>query len=352
MSPWIFLRFLFLPVLVIGASLPGGWWNFSVPVICFVIHPLLGIIVKKKKSTHHDDELHQQHHSNAYRLVPLIFVPVLIAVTVWSVIKSRDSSTIEFAGLAISVGIVNGILGFTLAHEFIHRRSWIEKTAGQLLLIQNNYPYYGIEHIGGHHLYACTPKDPHTARIGESFYQFLPRALRLTFLNAWEIESHRLFRKKNQAISIHNRMLQFILLQFFVYAIIILLAGWTGLLFFILQGVASILLLNSTGYLQHYGLLRKEIATGRYEKIAAHHAWSSIQGKDGLNLFQVGKHADHHMHPSHTYEQLVHHHDSPEQPTGYSGMIWLALMPALWFRVMNQRIQSFTSKTIQNETTH
>ena len=351
MSPWIFLRFLFLPALVIAASLPGGWWNFSVPVICFVIHPLAGLLSKQKPSLHNEEVPHQQN-SKAYRLVPLLFVPVLIAVTIWSVIKCRDCSAIEFAGLALSIGLVNGILGFTLAHEFIHRRSWIEKTAGQLLLIQNNYPYYGIEHVGGHHLYACTPKDPHTARIGESFYQFLPRAIRLTFLNAWEIESQRLLRKKLQAVSMHNRFLLFVLLQLFVYAIIFVWGGWTAFLFFILQGVVSILLLNSTGYLQHYGLLRKEIAEGHFEKIAAQHAWTAQQGNDGLNLFQVGKHADHHIHPSHTYEQLVHHHDSPEQPAGYSGMIWLALVPPLWFRIMNKRILLLTNKTLKHETHH
>ena len=345
MSPWIFLRFLFLPVLVVAASLPGGWWNFSVPVICFAIHPLAGFLSKQKTSSHNEEADHP-HSSKAYRLVPFLFVPVLMAVTVWSVVQSRNNSVIEFAGLALSVGIVNGILGFTLAHEFIHRHSYMEKTAGQLLLIQNNYPYYGIEHIGGHHVYACTPKDPHTARVGESFYQFLPRAIALTFLNAWEIECQRLLRKKHQVVSIRNRMLQFISLQFFVYAIIIVWAGWTAFLFFVLQGAVSILLLNVTGYLQHYGLLRQEITAGRFEKMSAHHAWSSVQGKDGLNLFQVGKHADHHIHPSHTYDQLVHHHDSPEQPTGYSGMIWLAFVPPLWFRIMNKRIFSFTDKTI------
>ena len=319
MSPWIFLRFLTLPALVILATLLGGWWNFSTPVICFVIHPLASLISKRKTSSHNEGT-HYQQSSKAYRLVPFLFVPVLIAVTAWLVIQSRSNSVIEFTGLALSVGIVNGILGFTLAHEFIHRHSWIEKMAGQLLLIQNNYPYYGIEHIGGHHIYACTPKDPHTAGIGESFYHFLPKTIRLTFLNAWEIECRRLSRKKKPVTSMHNRMLQLISLQLFVYAIIIICAGWTAFLFFILQGIFSILLLNITGYLQHYGLLRKEIVTGHFEKISAHHAWSSSQGKDGLNLFQVGKHADHHIHPSHTYEQLIHHHDSPEQPTGYSGM--------------------------------
>jgi alkane 1-monooxygenase len=268
----------------------------------------------------------------------------MIALTAWAIIQTHDIPIIEFTGLVLSVGMINGILGFTLAHEFIHRHSEMEKLAGQILLIQNSYPHYGIEHIGGHHLYACTPKDPHSARIGVSFYQFLPRAICLTFLNAWEIESHRLIRKKYPVMSRHNKMLKLILFQFLLYALILAGIGWTPLLFFIFQGVVAILLLNITGYLQHYGLARKEIVAGRFEKISAHHAWNSLQGKDGLNLFQVGKHADHHMHPSHSYDQLVQHHDSPEQPTGYSGMIWLALVPPLWFRIMNKRIHLFTNK--------
>src|SRR6266498_4597960 len=260
MSPWLFLRFLFLPVLVILSNLLGGWWNFSVPVICFLIHPLLNFFSKKKSVSHNQDTgAHHGYSTKAYRLVPFLFMPALTAITIWSIMQSRSSLVEELIGLVLSVGMVNGILGFTLAHEFIHRRSRIEKTAGQILLIQNNYPYYGVEHIGGHHVYACTPKDPHTARIDESFYQFLPRAIRLTFLNTWEIESRRLARKKFYVFSTRNRMVQFILLQILLYAIIITWVGWKPFLFFICQGIVSILLLSITDYLQHYGLLRKEI---------------------------------------------------------------------------------------------
>ena len=343
MNPWTFLRFLFLPALVIAGSMLGTLWNFSIPVACFVIHPLVSLLSGKVSSVHPEEE-HHLNKTNAYRIIPLLFVPVLIALTVWSVVQSNSNSSIAFAGMAISVGIVNGILGFTLSHELIHRHTWIQKTAGHLLLLQNNYPYYGIEHIRGHHVYACTEKDPHTASINESFYRFLPRAIHHTFLNAWKIESIRLQHRGKNIISRHNQMLQFILLQFFCYASIIVVAGWKPFLFFIFQSAVAIFLLNITGYLQHYGLKRKETGQGRFEKISAHHAWSSRPGKDGLNLFHVGNHADHHMHPDHSYEQLVHHHDSPKQPTGYSGMIWLALVPPLWFKIMNKRIPSFTTK--------
>jgi alkane 1-monooxygenase len=347
MSPWLYLRFLFLPALAVAGSLMGNWWTFSIPVICFVVHPIINLLSGKKPSDYEDE--HREYDRKLYRLIPLIFAPILVALTAWSVGQSNHNSTIEFTGMVMSVGIVNGILGFTLAHEFIHRHSRIEKIAGHILLLQNSYSYYSIEHIGGHHLYACTEKDPHTARIGESFYRFLPRALAFTFINAWEIESNRLKRRNKKTMSWSNRMLLLVLLQAICYSLIIPF-GWKSFLFFMLQGVVSILLLNITGYLQHYGLARKQVGGDQFERISAHHAWSSPQTKDGLNLFQVGKHADHHMHPSHSYDQLVHHHDSPEQPTGYSGMMWLALVPPLWFRIMNKRIFLFTDKTFQHET--
>ncbi|HEX6334076.1 MAG TPA: hypothetical protein VFZ78_07605, partial [Flavisolibacter sp.] len=38
--------------------------------------------------------------------------------------------------------------------------------------------------------------------------------------------------------------------------------------------------------------------------------------------------------------QLLRHHDnSPQMPTGYPGMMLLALLPPVWFHVMHARIR-------------
>ena len=103
--------------------------------------------------------------------------------------------------------MVNSVLGFTLAHEFIHRHSNTERIAGYLLLLQNNYLHYGIEHIWGHHVYACTPEDPVTARMGESIYAFLPRAIKGTLLSALKIENKKLSRCTVKIPFLHNRVL-------------------------------------------------------------------------------------------------------------------------------------------------
>jgi alkane 1-monooxygenase len=349
MTPWIYLRYLFLPALVVLGWLLGGWWNFLTPVLCFVVHPIY-CLIQKSVLDRHEHDVAPTHPSVLYRLVALSFVPVLLLLTSWATINSTETTAVEFTGLFISVGIINGVIGFTLIHEFIHRRTWPEKIAARLLMLQNNYPHYGIEHVSGHHIYACTPKDPHTARINESVYHFLVRSLLLTAVNSWEIEKKRLIKKRVSVCSAHNRLLQFIVLHASCCLLLYSVAGWISLLFYFAQSIVAIILSHLADYLQHYGLARIETSPGKFEKVSGAHAWNKEKTNDGFNLFQLENHADHHMHPSHSYEQLTRHEESPTLPTGYSGMIVLSLLPPLWFSIMNKRISSFTNKTMQYET--
>ncbi len=338
MTPSKFLQLFLIPIVVLAGAYLGGWYNFILPVTCYIIRPLFSLSIRNRaEDLDHD---HDIPSSPAYRYVALSFVPVLLAVTAFSFFKMVDSpfNIIEFTGLVLSVGTMNGIIGFNLAHEFIHRTGIIERIAGHLLLLQNNYMHYSIEHIGGHHVYACTAKDPHTARLNESFYRFLPRAISGTFINACEIEKKRLARKKLPVFGFHNRILVFITIQLSVILIAVVFAGWQAFSFFVLQSIVAVCLLHVTNYLQHYGLMRQHTNHGQYEKVNLHHAWSSPGSAKDFLLFQLENHADHHMHPNRPYEELVKHEESPVQPTGYSGMIMLALIPPLWFQIMNKRI--------------
>lgn len=274
-------------------------------------------------------------------------MPVLILLTGWSiyVAGTKTNNIVSFTGLALSVGLINGIIGFTLAHEFIHRFKKIELFAGYLLLLQNNYMHYGIEHVYGHHFYACTPKDPHTAREGESLYAFLPRAMAGTFLNAWKIERRKSARISSKNQFINNRILYFLVLQFGLMLCLFLMLNLSALLFFIMQNAVSILLLHVINYIQHYGLMRKKNSAGRYEKMNEHHAWRTGRKNTSLNLFQLENHADHHMHPHKSFEKLENKENSPEHPAGYSFMVLLAFVPPLWFKTMNKRIPLPSSNT-------
>jgi len=342
MTPWIFSRFLLLPVLVFITAVAGGWWVFATPVICFIIHPLLNITMNRKVENH-DDHVLVTKTNKYFKWVALLYVPVLISLTSWSVYFVANTDTVDIAfisGLALSVGIVNGVLGFTLAHEFIHSNNVFGKTAGYVLLLQNFYMHYGIEHIGGHHVYACTDKDPHTARVGESFYHFLPRTIAKTFMSAIAIEKR--FRLNGKNSFPVNRIVLFLFLQLIVIVFFYFTAGLVAISFYLLQCFIAITLLHNINYLQHYGLLRKQIKPGKLERLAAHHSWNTNNKISELSLFQLENHADHHLHPSHSYEKLKSLDESPQYPTGYSGMMVLTLIPSLWFKIIHKYISSPT----------
>ena len=200
--------------------------------------------------------------------------------------------------------------------------------------------HYAIEHVFGHHAYACKPEDPHTARVNESIYRFLPRAVWGTYKNAARIERKRLLRHHYKIPVLHNRILWFGILQVTIMVMILFVLNLQALLFFVLQNMVAITLLHVINYLQHYGLMRKANDVGKYEKLDAHHAWNTGRKNTSLNLFQLENHADHHMHPGKSFEELQHTEDSPEHPAGYSFMVLLSLLPPLWFKVMNKRITS------------
>ena len=88
-------------------------------------------------------------------------------------------------------------------------------------------------------------------------------------------------------------------------------------------------------YIEHYGLLRQRRDDGRYERCRPEHSWNASNVVSNLLLFQLQRHSDHHAYPTRRYQVLRHHEDVPQLPTGYAGMIVLAVIPPIWRRVMD-----------------
>ena len=79
---------------------------------------------------------------------------------------------------------------------------------------------------------------------------------------------------------------------------------------------------------------------GRYERCQPEHSWNASNVVSNLLLFQLQRHSDHHAHASRSYQALRHSDDAPQLPSGYMGMILLAYVPPLWFRVMDPRVRA------------
>ena len=104
------------------------------------------------------------------------------------------------------------------------------------------------------------------------------------------------------------------------------------------------LLLETVNYLEHYGLQRQQKSSGRYERVRPEHSWNSNHPVGRALLFDLTRHSDHHANPNRKYPVLRHFDASPQLPTGYPGMILLALVPPVWFSVMHPHIERELSR--------
>ena len=60
-------------------------------------------------------------------------------------------------------------------------------------------------------------------------------------------------------------------------------------------------------------------------------------------LFELTRHSDHHANPYRPFPLMNHYDESPQMPAGYPAMMMLAVVPPLWFRVMNPRLKPAAS---------
>ena len=68
------------------------------------------------------------------------------------------------------------------------------------------------------------------------------------------------------------------------------------------------------------------------------HSWNSNHELGRIMLFELVRHADHHYQTTRKYQALRHLDKSPQLPFGYPMSIILALVPPLWFSIMNPRV--------------
>lgn len=245
----------------------------------------------------------------------------------------------EGIGMILNVGVVLGTLGINVAHELGHRQHKFDIILSKILLIPSFYMHFYIEHNLGHHKHIATPKDPATALLNENVYFFWIKSVFKSYLNAWKLEAKRLSKNNFSFWSIHNQMIQFVIIQVIYLVAIYYFGGMKCLIFLFLSGLVGILLLESVNYIEHYGLLRKIMSNGKYEPVMPKHSWNSNHELGRIFLYELTRHSDHHYKSTIKYQALSHHDESPQLPFGYPGAILIALIPPIWFSIMNKKVQ-------------
>ena len=253
---------------------------------------------------------------------------------------SKTDSIVISGFLGASIGMATGAVGLPAAHELTHRTNKIFQNMGLIILLICFYGHFKIEHIHGHHLRVATKSDPATARFGENIYTFLIRCVLNGWRSAWKTEHKLLVVKGTPLISYKNRMLFYSFLQLMLLACTWLIFSFNGLMFLAAHTVISILLLETVEYIQHYGLQRKKINDSEYEPFKEIHAWNSPHCATNWSTFNLGLHSAHHSKSGKTFPLLSSQTKLMEMPTGYPIMIILALIPPMWFKVMNSKLNN------------
>ncbi len=316
----------------------GIFWYLG-PILILGLIPVLDLIAGLDRSNPPDDLIKTLEADKYYRWITYLFLPLQYAALIWAAwLWSGDSlSVFDKVGLALTVGTVAGI-GINTAHELGHKKEKVERWLAKIALAQSLYGHFYIEHNRGHHVRVATPEDPASSRVGETVYAFLPRTVVGSLKNAWRLEQPRFKRRDESHWSIRNDVLNAWLMSVVLWAALLVVFGIGILPYLLLQAAVGIVLLEIVNYLEHYGMLRQKEHTGRYERVRASHSWNSNNIATNVLLYHLQRHSDHHANPTRRYQALRDVDEAPVLPTGYAGMILLALFPPLWFKVMDPRV--------------
>ena len=316
----------------------GLFWWFG-PIIIFAVFPLFDYAAGLDPSNPPEEVIKYLEHDHYYRWCTYLYLPIqyaglIFACWMWT---HGGLSVADKIGLASTVAMVSGI-AIADAHELGHKRDSLERWLSKIALAQTGYGHFFIEHNRGHHVRVATPEDPASARMGESFYEFLPRTVLGSLRSAWGLESARLKRMKKSRLSIRNDIVNAWLMTVVLFGALVAVFGVGVLPYLVIQAVVGFSLLEVVNYLEHYGLLRQKRDDGRYERTRAEHSWNSNNVASNVLLYHLQRHSDHHANPIRRYQSLRHLEEAPQLPTGYAGMILMAMFPPVWRRVMDRRL--------------
>jgi alkane 1-monooxygenase len=253
------------------------------------------------------------------------------------VVLAADRSVFERVLGAVSLGILGGGMGMTIAHELSHSNDKLSRFWAELITALLGYPHFSASHLSGHHRSVGTRDDPTTARRGESLYAFVLRSVAGNLRRAWRLEARAAGAASHRS-GPRDARTRWVLSLGAALTVTALLGGFWGAAIFALQSSAAIALFESINYVQHYGLERRRDETGRPEPIGPEHAWSSHHVVSNWYLFNLGLHADHHLTSGRPFHELSPRDGSPRLPADYSAMVLLALVPPLFRRVMHARL--------------
>lgn len=326
-----------IPLATLTSLKSEGWMTFATVYFAFLIIPVLEMIVGKDSKNLSKNAAYNKELNPVFDIMLYLNLPIVYFFVYWGIvnISTIDYSLFETTGIIMSLGILLATNAINVGHELGHRSSLFERTLSKMLYLPCLYMHFYIEHNFGHHLKVATPDDGATAKYNQSLYSFWVRSVTKQYFDAWAKQNELLKRSQKSWLSIKNDMLWYTIIQFIYLFNVYYFFNLKALVLVLAIGVISFLFLETINYIEHYGLLRKKLDSGRYERVREVHSWNSNHSIGRIVLYELTRHSDHHFKSTKKYQLLDSYEKSPELPFGYPTSIILSMVPPLWFKKMN-----------------
>ncbi|WP_432639606.1 alkane 1-monooxygenase [Albidovulum sp.] len=337
LSPFLLATLAPVPLLIL-AAVAGGVWSLPALLWMTLFLHIADEVAKERGRTGPDPLAATTADRLSVLLAAVHFALMLIGL--WALSGGTGLGLFDGIATFIAFGLWFGQVSNSNAHELIHRSDRRLFGLGVAVYISLLFGHHSSAHRLVHHRFVATPDDPNTASEGESFYAFAARAWPGAFVAGYEMEKNR--REKAgltgraglnpYAIYIGGAALALIL--------VIWLFGLDGLLAYLLLCAHAQAQLLLSDYVQHYGLLRRDLPSGGLEPAGPAHSWDAPHAFSGLMMLNAPRHADHHAHPARPYPELGLNPvtETPRLPHSLPVMATIALIPPLWRRIMDRRL--------------
>lgn len=324
----------------------GGWGTFLSVFIGFGLIPLIEELIKGSEANLTKQEEDNKLVNRLFDILLYLNVPLIYGLVVYYflTISGGHPMTHELIGMTLSVGLILGTTGINVAHELGHRATSFERFLSKALLLPCLYIHFIIEHNYGHHKNVATDEDPASSRLNETVYAFWVRSTFYSYLSAWKIETERLKKLDISFFSLKNQMIIFQLIQVGYLLLIGYFFGIYAVGLALILAVLGFSMLELVNYIEHYGLRRQKKESGRYEPVQPYHSWNSNHELGRIMLYELTRHSDHHFKANRKYQVLRNFKESPQLPHGYPASLLIALVPPLWFKIMNKRVSEFNGQ--------
>jgi alkane 1-monooxygenase len=338
--------------LLLGAAVVGGPLAYValayLTVFTFAMDELSGLSAPAPAEPDDADRAgHERRGSDRLSVILAGTHLVLLLAALHALSGGGNLTVAGWIATFLSFGLWFGQVSFANAHELIHRADPRLRGLGAAVFTTLLFGHHASAHRLVHHRAVATPDDPNSAEAGESFWQFAPRAWAGSFLAGWEMERQMMRARIGRRRQRLDPYILYIGGAAVAVGAVAALFGPGGVLVFLALALHAQVQLLLSDYVQHYGLMRRRLPSGRYEPVGPAHSWDAPEGLSALAMLNAARHGDHHARPARPAARLERATGgrTPMLPHSLPIMCTIALYPPLWHRMMDTRVAALRPRT-------